>query len=102
MAHLKESGMPDSAQFRKMNECLKANKVASLEELVKKTISAIKKDSLTATKKGAKTFKTVRKGNILTCEKKSWRRDIRLNSEQRQQRVREKIQRAIETKKAKE
>lgn len=94
--------MPDSSQFNKMNECLKKNKVKSVEELVKKTIAAIKKDSMSVTKKGAKTFKTVRKGNMVTCEKKSWRRDVRLNAEQRKQRVKEKIQRAIENKKSKE
>lgn len=38
----------------------------------------------------------MKKGNIVSCNGKSWRRDIKLNAEQRKDRVKEKIQKAIQ------
>lgn len=45
MAYLKQEGLSGSStQFRLWNECLKKNKVASVEALVKKTMETIRKN----------------------------------------------------------
>lgn len=84
-------------QFKKWDECLKANKVNKVEDLYKKVHAAIRADSsFTATKKNVhKHVRDAKNKNIITTNGKTYRNDYALTNAQRKTRVTEKIQRYL-------
>ena len=85
-------------QFRKWDICLKAAKVNKIEDLYKKEFAEIRKNPDKVVKKKNVQKKVVRDKsdvNIVINGQHKYRRDVKLNRNQRKVRVMEKIQKYI-------
>jgi len=89
-------------QFNNWNKCLAANKVKTAEELYKKVFAEIRKnpEKPAAKKKEQKEVKRDPKDNSIVINgKHKYKREVRLNNQQRKDRVQSKIQKFIEERK---
>lgn len=94
-------------QFAEWNKCLTAAKVKTVEELIKKVLAEVRKNpdkpaGIKRKEKRAKQKKVVRDPkdiNIVTNGKHKYRRERRLNNQQRKDRVKAKIEKFIEERK---
>ena len=79
-------------QFKNVEKNIAAAKVKTLEELYKKVHAAIRAnpDRVVKTRKPVKHTRDA-KTNVFTINGKSYRKDVKLNNEQRKKRVQEKI-----------
>jgi len=91
-----------NAQFRKWDLCLKAAKVTKVEELYKKVFAEIRKKperNAMVVKEQKKVKRDSKNVSIITNGKHTYRGDVRLNNQQRKDRVAEKIRKFIEERK---
>ena len=87
-------------QFSQWKECLKNAGVKTVEELYKKVHAEIRKNPERAEKKKEeyKYTRDAKDKNLVTGPNgKQFRRDVKLNKEQRKERVTEKIQKFLES-----
>ena len=84
-------------QFSKWGKCVSDAKVKTLEELYKKVHSAIRANPIRVAKpkKTVKHVRDTKDPNVTVVNGKKYRRDWKLNREQRRARVAEKIQKYI-------
>jgi len=88
-------------QFKKWDECLKANKLTKVEDLYKKIFAEIRKNPIQPAGKKKEQKKITREKDtaIVINGKHKYRRDQPLNNKQRRQRVDDKISKFIAKKK---
>lgn len=88
--------------FSNWDKCLTAAKVAKVEDLYKKIFTEIRKDPSrkpAVKKEQKKIVRDAKDPNIVTNGKHKYRRDKRLNNQQRKKRVADKINKFIEERK---
>jgi large subunit ribosomal protein L5e len=86
-------------QFSKWDKCLKDAKVAKVDDLYKKVFAEIRKNptkAVVAKKEQKKIIRDPKNINICTNGKHKYRRDTKLNNQQRKDRVAAKIKKFIE------
>jgi len=99
MDQIKKDERRYKLQFAQWNNCLQTAKVQKIEELIKKVHAEIRKNPDRAPSKRPKRKKgekqkvefSDKERTIVTSAKKPYKRDRRLNVQQRKQRVQEKI-----------
>jgi large subunit ribosomal protein L5e len=94
MEILKKDQAAYKLQFSKWDACLTQNKVKGLEELYKKVHAAIRSNPAkvkSGKKHTAKHTQDAKNKNVRTVNGKSYRKDMRLNREERRKRVNDKI-----------
>jgi large subunit ribosomal protein L5e len=98
MELLKKDQTAYKLQFSHWDKCLADNKVKGLEELYKKVHAAIRSNPtrVKSTKKHTvKHTQDAKNKNIRTVNGKTYRRDVKLNREERRKRVNDKIQKYV-------
>jgi len=97
MDKIKGNGEQFKKQFSKWEKCVADAKVKTLEELYKKVHAAVRANPIRVAKpkKEHKHTRDAKDPNVTTINGKKYRRDWKLNREQRRVRVAEKIQRYV-------